>query len=276
MAQQLALSVNFSQGFNDAWSKIATFVPQFLAFLAILVIGWFVARLLARVLDRVLRKVGSEKLSERSGVAGMLRNSDNDGTGIICRIVYYVIMLMVLQLALGVFGTNPISTMINSIVAWLPRAIVAIVIIVVAMAIANAVRGIVSGALSGVSYGHRMGTVVWGFIVALGVIAALGQVGIATSVSQPVLIAVLAAVVGIAVVGVGGGLIIPMRARWERWLDAAERETANARGSLDAYQAGRADALEGRPAQQPTPMTSSGPGQTMDRGEGQDGGTGLR
>ncbi|MEZ0093810.1 hypothetical protein [Streptacidiphilus sp. EB129] len=257
MAQQLALSVNFGQGFSNAWSKVATFIPQFLAFLAILAIGWFVARLIARVLDRLLRRVGSEKLSERAGVSRMLRGSGYDGTGIISKIIYYVILLMALQLALGVFGANPISTMINSIVSWLPKGLVAIVIIIVAMAIANAVRGIVGSALTSTSYGRTLATIAWAFIVALGVIAALGQAGIATSVSQPVLIAILATMTGIAVVGVGGGMIIPMRQRWERWLDAAERETANARGSLDAYQAGRADAMEGQPAKPTLPTTGT-------------------
>ena len=46
-------------------------------------------------------------------------------------------------------------------------------------------------------------------------IAALNQVGIATTVTQPVLIAVLATVAGILIVGVGGGLVRPMQQRWD-------------------------------------------------------------
>jgi hypothetical protein len=48
-------------------------------------------------------------------------------------------------------------------------------------------------------------------------------------VTMPVLITVLATVGGIAVVGLGGGLIVPMRQRWERWLVSAEREGMRAR-----------------------------------------------
>jgi hypothetical protein len=75
------------------------------------------------------------------------------------------------------------------------------------------------------------------FITALGVIAALSQIGIAIAVTLPVLITVLATVGGILVVGVGGGLITPMRQRWERWLDHAEQEAQS-----QAYQRGREDA----------------------------------
>jgi hypothetical protein len=44
-----------------------------------------------------------------------------------------------------------------------------------------------------------------------------------------VLITVLATVGGILVVGVGGGLIGPMRQRWEKVLNSAEQEAAKVR-----------------------------------------------
>ncbi|ANW18671.1 mechanosensitive ion channel family protein [Streptomyces clavuligerus] len=244
----LALSVDFGQGLTEAWSAVARFVPKLIAFLVILVIGWFIAKLIARVVDKVLRKIGTERLAERSGVAATLSGSKYDATGIITKIIYYGLLLIVLQLAFGAFGPNPISRMIEAVVAWLPRAIIALVIVVVAMAIARAVRDIVMGALGGQSYGKVLATVAWAFIVALGVIAALGQAGIATAITGPLLTAVLATVAGILIVGVGGGLINPMRERWDRWLSRAEQESTRARDSISAYQRGRADAQAGRPA----------------------------
>ncbi|MGC0415148.1 mechanosensitive ion channel family protein [Embleya sp. AB8] len=247
--QDLALSVDFSKGFTDAWSSFATFVPKLIAFLVILAIGWFVAKVIARIVDRVLRKVGFEKVAERGGVARTLEGSKYDATGIVAKVIYYAILLMALQLGFGVFGPNPISDMIRAIVLWLPRGIVALVIVVIAMAIAGAVRDIVRSALGAVSYGKTLGTIAWAFIVALGVIAALGQAGIAGAITGPVLTAALATIAGILIVGVGGGLVQPMRQRWDRWLDVAERESTNARASVNAYQQGRADAIAGQPAQ---------------------------
>ncbi|MEV6249474.1 hypothetical protein AB0M38_25210 [Streptomyces sp. NPDC051742] len=260
MAQPLALSVDFGQGFTDAWSAVAEFVPKFIGFLAILLIGWFVAKMIAKVADRLLRRVGFERMAERSGVSNTLKGSKYDATGIIAKILYYAVLLIALQLAFGVFGPNPVSVMINGIVAWLPRAIVACVIVVVAMAIARAVRDIISGALSQTSYGKVLATAAWAFIVGLGVIAALSQAGIATSVTGPVLTAVLATIAGVVIVGVGGGLITPMRGRWERWLSAAEVETGRAKDQVAAYQRGREDARSGMPATQ----------ERMVRGEGQE------
>lgn len=253
MSQYVSLSVDFTQGLNDAWSKVAQFVPKLIGFLVVLAIGWFVSKMIARILDRVLRKVGSEKLAERAGASRMLANSKYDMTGIVCKVVYFALLLITLQLGFGVFGSNPVSTMLDGIVSWIPRAVVAVVLMVVAMAVANVVRDIVTSALSSMSYGKTVGTIVWACIVALGVIAALGQAGIATTVTQPVLYAALAAGAGILIVGVGGGLIAPMRQRWERWLNTAEQETAKARGSVSAYQAGRQDAMTNQPVEERMP-----------------------
>ncbi|MFF8031495.1 hypothetical protein [Streptomyces sp. NPDC016626] len=267
------LSIDFTGGLDDAWSKIATFVPKLVAFLVVLAIGWLISKLIARVLDRVLRKVGSERLSERAGTERMLADSTYDMTGIVSKIVYYALLLITVQLALGVFGPNPVSAMINSLVAWLPRAVVAVVLVVVAMAIANAVRGIVSSALSSRPYGATVARVLWGCIVVLGVIAALGQAGIATDITRPLLYAALATVAGIMIVGVGGGMVQPMRQRWERALSSMEQEQQRARTGGGAYQSGREDAMRNQPARERTDM----PGGRDMRGGGTDmgGGPGM-
>jgi mechanosensitive ion channel-like protein len=256
-------SINFSQGVTDAWSAVARFIPKFIGFLVILAIGWFISRLLARALDVVLRKVGFERMAERGGISRALANSKYDTTGLVCKVVYYALLLVTLQLAIGVFGTNPVSTMINGVVAWLPRGLVAIAIVVVAAFIARAVRDLVGSALSSLSYGNVLATLASVFILGIGIIAALGQAGIATTITGPILVAVLAAIVGVVVVGVGGGLVMPMRQRWERMLDSAERDARTAVGGISAYQQGRSDAMSGRAGMTtPTPAPAMPPGMT--------------
>jgi hypothetical protein len=261
-------SINFSQGLSDAWSSVARFVPKFVGFLVIMVIGWMIARVLSRALDVVLRRIGFERMAERGGISRALANSPYDATGLVCKVVYYALLLIALQLALGVFGANPVSTMIDGVVAWLPRGLVALVIVVVAAAIARVVRDLVGGMLSSLSYGNTLATIASLFILGLGLIAALGQAGIATSVTGPVLVAVLGTIAGILVVGVGGGLVMPMRQRWERMLNTAESEARSAAAGMRAnpYQAGHSHAMGGQGAQPEMPRTSPAGGMTPDGG----------
>jgi hypothetical protein len=217
---------------QDALGDVARFVPKLILFLIILVLGWLAARLLRAGVSRLLRRVGFDQAVERGGVGRVLGRTPYDARGLMTTLVYYAVLLFALQLAFGIWGPNPVSALIAGIVAWLPRAFVAIVIVVVAAAIAAGVRNLITGALRGLSYGRLLASVAGAFIIAIGVIAALDQIGVATSVTTPVLVALLATVGGILVVGVGGGLVRPMQSRWESWLSRAELEVPQAREQL--------------------------------------------
>ncbi|MEU0545544.1 hypothetical protein ABZ319_37290 [Nocardia sp. NPDC005978] len=243
-----SLAIDIQQGLSDAWSSVATFVPKFAGFLAILVIGWIVAKIVARLVTRILHQVGFDRLVERGGIKDMLADSRYDAVGIIAKLAYYAVLLLTLQLGFGVFGPNPISDMLNGIVAWLPRLAIAIVIVCIAGAIARVVMDMIANMLSGLSYGRMMGRVAAVFIWGVGLIAALNQIGVATSVTMPILITVLAVIGGVLIVGVGGGLVRPMQQRWEGWLETIEGEMPEMKGHAEAYQRGREDAARQRSA----------------------------
>lgn len=212
---------------DQLWSTLAEWVPKLVLFLLILIIGLFVAKAIGKAIDKVLERVGFDRAVERGGVKKALAESKYDASAIIGKLVYYTLILFVLQLAFGVFGPNPISDLIARVIAFLPSVIVAIIIVVITAAIAAAVKELVSNTLGGLSYGDILANVAAVFILGLGIIAALNQVGIATTVTLPLLITVLATIGGILIVGVGGGLIKPMQARWEGYLDTMATETQN-------------------------------------------------
>ena len=94
----------------------------------------------------------------------------------------------------------------------------------------------------------------------LGLIAALGQAGISTAITGPVLVAVLATIAGVIIVGVGGGMVRPMQQRWERMLDTAERDMRGASGGIGAYRRGHSDAMAGQQATTARAVPSAGTG----------------
>lgn len=228
---------------TDMWRAILLFVPKAIGFIAILVVGYLAARFLRRMVNRLLERIGFDRAVQRGGIGRFLARSRYDASDIVSTLVYYTILLFTLQLAFGLWGPNPVSDLISAVVAWLPNAIIAIIIVVVAAATAAAVRDIIGNTLSGLSYGRLLANLAAVFIVGLGVIAALNQIGIATTVTTPVLIAVLATVAGILIVGVGGGMVRPMQQRWERWLSRAEEESETVREQIQAHATGRRHAM---------------------------------
>jgi len=234
---------DLSRGLSDMWRSVLLFVPKALVFIAILIIGYIVARLVRSLVAKGLHRVGFSKAVERGAVGRAMSGGKLDASNLLAQIAFYAVLLFALQLAFGIWGPNAVSDLLTALIAWLPRAFVAIVIIVVAAAVARAAHDLIANALGGLAYGRLLARAASILIITLGVIAALDQVKIATSVTQPLLIAVLATVAGVVIVGVGGGLIRPMQRRWDGWLDKAGEESAAIREHARSYADEKARAL---------------------------------
>jgi hypothetical protein len=220
-------AINYGTGVSNAWSNVATFIPKFVVFLIILIVGYVIAKVIAKILSTVLTRVGFDRLVERGGIKSALDRSQYDASGILAKLVFYAIMLFVLSTAFGVFGTNPVSDYLHAVIAYLPLVFVAIIIVIIASAIAAGAKKLIEGSLGGLSYGKTLANLAAGFILAIGIIAALDQLHIAANVVNAILYAALAAMVGIAVVAVGGGGIKTMSQRWEAVAARYDEEKPN-------------------------------------------------
>jgi hypothetical protein len=235
----MVYAASITDQFTDLLGHVVNVAVKVVIFLVIMGLGWIIGRWIFKWLGAFLRRVGFDRAVEHGGLARML--GQNRASDLTARLVEIGFLLFVLQLAFGVFGPNPVSDLIHAVVAWLPKLFVAIVIIVVTAAVAGWVRETIRSALGGLSYGPPIAVSAQVLILGLGLIAALDQIGVATSVTLPVLIAALGTVAGIAIVGVGGGLIKPMQHRWERILNRAETETTLASERLRANRAAGGD-----------------------------------
>jgi hypothetical protein len=245
----------FRAGLGDAWSNVAEFLPKLVGFLLILIIGYFIAKAITKVLGKVLERVGFDRAVERGGVGKALARSKYDASSLLAQIVFYALMLFVLQLAFGVFGPNPVSSMIHGVIAYLPNVFVAIVIIVIGAAVGAAVKEIVEASIGGLSYGRGLALGAGTAVLVIAMFGAFDQLNVAPAIVTGLFYALLAIVVGSAVVAVGGGGIPTMRRYWERAANRADLEASNiraeARGSKDRIRAraeSRMDEVRGAPA----------------------------
>jgi hypothetical protein len=227
------LAIEWEQGLNDAWARIATFVPKLLGFFAILIIGYFVAKVLARAADAILERIGFDGWVERGSLKAALERSKFDPSDIVAVIVFWTIFLISLQLAFGIFGPNPISELITGIIAYLPNVIVAVVILVIAAAVAKVVTDLLSAMLGAVQGGTWMARGAGMAILVVGVFAALNQLKIAPEIVNGLYYAILIAIVGSTIVAVGGGGIRTMQQYWERTTSKLENTGADIKANAD-------------------------------------------
>lgn len=240
-------------GLSDGLSTFATFIPKLLGFLLILLIGYLIAKGLTKALQFLLSKIGFDNLLQKAGLANLTKKINFDVGALIIKLVFYFIMLIVLQFAFSAFGPNPVADLLNQIVSFLPRIIVAIILVIIAATIAKVVRDLVLSMLAGRDFANGVAKAAYVVILALGIIAAINQIGIGAIVTGPILIFVLATVGGILIVGLGGGLIKPAQSRWEGRL-------ADLDAKLAEPPAGQPVAGQAQQPQHQVPPTDNGPG----------------
>jgi hypothetical protein len=199
--------MDWQQGLQDAWSNVASFVPK-------------------------LERVGFDRAVERGGLRRALARSKYDPSDILAKIVYWGVVLFTLQMAFGVFGPNPISDLLRGVIAYLPNVFVAILIVVIVGAIAKAVADLLANLLGGVSFGRQLAVGAGAAVMVLGAFAALDQLQIAPRIINGLWYALLAVVVGSAVVAFGGGGIPVARRYLERAADQADTRASELRARL--------------------------------------------
>ena len=208
--------IDFSQGLQNAWDHIITFVPKFIGFLLILVIGYFIAKALSKLANSLLERVGFDGWVERGSLKAAFDRSHFDASDAVGVVVFWAVFLLALQLAFGVFGPNPISDLIEGIVAFLPNIFVAVVILVIASALAKVVTDLLTATLGAVAGGQWIARIAGFAILVIGVFAALNQLQVAPEIVNGLYYAILVIIAGSAIVAIGGGGIQTMRAYWER------------------------------------------------------------
>lgn len=236
MSQNLA-AVDFGGAVTDGLRAVATFVPKLAGCLLILLVGYIVAKVVAKAVDRLLERLGFDQAVERGGIKKALSKSKLDASDIVAKVVFFAIFIPVLSAALGTLGIAALTAPLAAFIALIPKIFVALVLVVIGAAIAGFVKNLVSSALGGLSYGNGLATAAGAIVVVLFAKAALDEVGIATNVTNAVLYTALAIVAGVTIVGVGGGLIQPMSRRWDGILDRASEETQNIKqqAAAEAY-----------------------------------------
>ena len=221
------MPVNYNPTTWD-WSYLlgqaATLGLKIIGAILIFVIGYFVATFLAKVIDKVLHRVGFDRMIERGGIKQAMQGTGYDASRLLSQIIFYTLMLFVVAFALNVFGPNPISDIFSRFIAFFPNILVAIAIVVIAAAIGSLVRDLINGAIGGLSYGRTVATSAYVGILVLGAFMALTQLNIAMPIIVGLWYAVLTLAVGVGIVAIGGGGIKPMEERWRRTLEKADRE----------------------------------------------------
>lgn len=230
----------FMVSVTNAMNGFLSALPNVIGFLIILVVGWFIASLVARGVAALLRAVRFNEIADRAEIDTFIRRMGvkTDSAGLLALIVKWFVRLIALVVAFDALGLPAVSQVLREFLMWLPNLAVAIVVLVLgglaAKAIANLVRGAVATAHAGNA--NLLARVASALVWAMAIVIAVNQLGIAQTLVNTLFMAFVGAIAlgaGLAF-GLGGretaGRVIEGWYRRRQELAQKARETAGAAG----------------------------------------------
>ena len=137
-------------------NEIFGYLPNIVAAILIGVVGWFVARIVRKIVTSLLAAAGADRLGERVGLSGVMGGQTL--SGLIGLVVYVFILVPVLISALNALDiaaiTVPATNMLNTFMAAIPNIFAAAVVLAISFVVGRLVAGLVSSLLAGVGFNN--------------------------------------------------------------------------------------------------------------------------
>ena len=202
------LAVDLTTSLQQAFDSLFEFIPNLIGFLVILIVGYFVAKLVKSVIAKLLDKVGLDR-HLHSGQTGEYVERISPGASpskLIGLVAFWFIFLFALSAAIGALKIPAVTAFMDQVLAYLPNVIVAVLIFVVAGAVAVAVAALVAKTMGETPTGKVVASVVPALVMGIAIFMILNQLKIAPEIVQITYTALIGALaLGLALAfGLGG------------------------------------------------------------------------
>ncbi len=142
-------------------TDILGYLPNIFGSAIILLIGWFVARIIRQIVTNFLAAVGADNLGERFGLGAAMGGQAL--SAVIGTVVYVLVLIPVLISALQALRIEAISApatnMLNTLLNAIPAIFGAMVILAITYFVARLVAGLVTALLTSIGFNHILGLI---------------------------------------------------------------------------------------------------------------------
>ncbi|MEO5970164.1 MAG: hypothetical protein ABIQ95_09570 [Bdellovibrionia bacterium] len=174
--------VTIRDSLYSALTVFMNYIPTLIGGILVLVVGWMVSSMIARLVERILVATKIDHATERTGLSEFMigpqgRFKFSHGIGFLAK---WFIRLLFLQAVANLLNMPQITAIMTSMLLFIPNIAVAMLILVVGLYLGQFVSNIVREAMakSGVSRPGVIASICRYGIVGFSIIAALNHVGI--------------------------------------------------------------------------------------------------
>lgn len=252
-----SFTTRLQESFSEVFGEL---IPALLGALVIVFAGYLLAKLLERIVDTALRRIGLNNMLARGGVLAAVERSGAhvNPTRVLANLVFWLVMFAVILVAANALGLQSLAMVFGELVSYIPSVIAAIVIILVGIVLGQFVGGLIGASAGALHGGRALARVGSGGVILLAVFMALQELGIATEIVTTAFALLFGAVALAIALAFGLGsreLAGEITREWyERY--RKERDDALAREAADEAAAEAEDDAGERPVGRP-PITES-------------------
>jgi hypothetical protein len=196
-------------------------VPALLGAIAVLIIGYFVAKIVAKLVYRVTHRAGLDRTLHAGPGGNVVRKITAHPSRLLGSIAFWVIFLSAISLAASVLHIKALTAFVGAVWAYMPNVIAALAIFVVAGLIATAVSALASRVMGDTGIGRVVATGVPILVMTIATFMILDQLKIAHN----IVVITYAALLGAIALGCALAFGLGGRAVAERMLEGAYQTT---------------------------------------------------
>lgn len=126
------LSILLKEPVMAMWVKIWSYVPNLVASLVILFVGWVIAKIVAALVEKILEVLKVDVAAEKAGLNDILAKGDvkKSFSEILASIVYWLMVLVVIATAVQPLRLTVASELVSRLVDYIPNLIAAIFVLI--------------------------------------------------------------------------------------------------------------------------------------------------
>ena len=190
----MVADVDVSNSIQRGLNEVFAFIPEFLMALVILVVGYFVAKAIGKLVSRLLHRGGLDRTLHGGQAGGFIRKVTSSPSRLVGRIAFWAVFLGALSLAVSVLGINALTNLLGEVYAYLPNVIAAVLIFLVAGAVAAGVATLATRFMGDTPLGKIVATAAPILVMAIATFMILDQLKIAETIVTITYAALLGAI----------------------------------------------------------------------------------
>jgi hypothetical protein len=157
-------------------------LPALLGALAILVIGYFVAKAVSGLVWRALHRAGLDRTLHGGAGGTFVQKITSSPSRLVGTIAFWAILLGTISLAVSVLGIDALTNFVAAIYAYLPNVLAAVLIFLVAGAVSAGVATLASRTMGDTALGKIVATAAPILVMTIATFMILDQLMIAESI----------------------------------------------------------------------------------------------